>query len=37
MKIDLYTDGSCLGNPDRGVGIVVIVDNEVRTNYHLVI
>ena len=31
MKIDLYTDGSCLGNPGPGgVGIVVIVDNEVQ-------
>ena len=31
MKIDLYTDGSCLGNPGPGgVGVVVVIDNEVR-------
>lgn len=31
MNIDLYTDGSCLGNPGPGgVGIVVIIDNEVQ-------
>lgn len=31
MKIDLYTDGSCLGNPGPGgVGIVVVIDNQIQ-------
>lgn len=31
MKIDLYTDGSCLGNPGPGgVGIVVIIGDKVQ-------
>lgn len=31
MKIDLYTDGSCLGNPGPGgVGIVVVINNLIQ-------
>lgn len=31
MKIDLYTDGSCLGNPGPGgVGIVIVIDNKIQ-------
>lgn len=30
MNIEIYTDGSCLGNPGRGgVGIVVVLDGKV--------
>ncbi|EOP4613619.1 ribonuclease H [Escherichia coli] len=31
MKIHLYTDGSCLGNPGPGgVGIVVVINNQIQ-------
>ncbi len=31
MKIDLYTDGSCLGNPGPGcVGFVVVINNQIH-------
>lgn len=31
MKVELYTDGSCLGNPGPGgVGIVVLIDGEIQ-------
>ena len=34
MKIKIYTDGACSGNPGKGGWAAIILDSDCKSNSH---